>query len=259
MFKIFQYSWMDVIRSRWTWAYTSFFVLLFSVLLFIGGGGDKAILGMMNGILFLIPLISLVYAMMYFYQVREYVEVLLAQPISRKSVFTGFFLGVSMALCTAVLFGLAIPTLFGFIDLWSHSAWFTLVGIGLFLTVLFTALALNVVLKYDNRLVGFGVGLLYWILLAVVYDGVVLLFLVLFEGYPMETPTLLLTVLNPIDLARILLMFQLDYSALMGFTGAVFTDFFTSFQGVVIILTCFALWLYIPIYRMLRRAKRRDF
>lgn len=259
MLKIFQYSWMDVVRSRWTWAYTSFFVLLFSALLFIGGGGEKAIVGMMNGILFLIPLITLIYATMYFYQVREYVEILLAQPLSRTSVFMGYFWGVALALCAAVFLGLALPTLFGHWEMWTQPAWYLLLAMSLMLTVLFTSFAMNLVLKYDNRLKGFGMGLLWWLILAVVYDGLVLVFLVLFEGYPMETPTLVVTVLNPIDLARILLMFQLDYSALMGFTGAVFTDFFGSLWGSILIVGCFAFWLLTPICSLKRKAKRRDF
>lgn len=250
---------MDMIRSRWTWAYAAFFAVLFSALLFIGGGGERAIIGMMNGILFLVPLVTLIYALMYFYQVREYVEVLLAQPLSREAVFSGYFYGFTTTLGGAVLLGLTVPTLFGFLSLWTLPSWWVLLGATLVLNVLFVSFALNLVLKYDNRLRGFGMGLLWWLLMAVVYDGVVLVILVLFEGYPMETPTLLMTLLNPIDLARILLIFQLDFSALMGFTGAVFEKFFGSVSGTLVIAGILSVWLIVPVYRFRRRARRRDF
>ncbi len=39
-----------------------------------------------------------------------------------------------------------------------------------------------------------------------------------------------LSALNPIDLSRILILLQLDVSAMMGYTGAVFKDFFGTYR-----------------------------
>lgn len=259
MRKVWAYSFLDMIRSYWTMAYGGFFLIVLATLLFIGGGGEKAVVSLMNVILFLVPLITMIYGLMYLYQVRDYVEVLLAQPIGRKAVFTGYFLGIASALCLTTFVGLAIPTLLGFAEVWSQSGWWILLFITMVLTVLFTALASNIVLKYDNRLRGFGIGLLWWLALSVLYDGLVLILLVFFEGYPMQLPALVVTLLNPIDLARVLLIFQLDFSALMGFTGAVFEKFFGTFFGTLSILAAFAIWIGTPVLILRRRAAKKDF
>lgn len=259
MLNIFKYCAKDMLRSRWTWTYAGFFTLIMSALLFIGGGGEKVVISLMNVVLFLVPLITLIYALMYFYQVREYVEVLLAQPVSRTAVFGGYFWGFTTVLGAAAIVGLAVPTLFGYLSIWTLSAWWVLLTATLVLNIIFVACALWLVLKYDNRLRGFGMGLLLWLLLAVVYDGLVLVVLVVFEGYPLETTALALTVINPIDLARIVLIFQMDYSAMMGFTGAVFEKFFGSSWGSLIIAIILVVWTSVPIFLSMRKAKLRDF
>lgn len=51
--------------------------------------------------------------------------------------------------------------------------------------------------------------------------------LVLFQmaDYPLETTMIGMSMLNPIDLGRIGMLLQLDISAMMGLTGALFQDF----------------------------------
>jgi Cu-processing system permease protein len=72
---------------------------------------------------------------------------------------------------------------------------------------------------------GIGAALLLWFYFALIYDGIVLLILFTFSDYPLEKLTLLLSALNPIDLGRIFIMLKMDISALMGYTGALYEDF----------------------------------
>ncbi|MBS1645034.1 MAG: hypothetical protein JST36_08365 [Bacteroidetes bacterium] len=64
--------------------------------------------------------------------------------------------------------------------------------------------------------------------------------------------------LNPIDLGRILILLKLDVAALMGFTGAVFKDFFGTNLGILISLAVLLLWAGIPLWLSTRFFKRRD-
>jgi Cu-processing system permease protein len=66
---------------------------------------------------------------------------------------------------------------------------------------------------------------------SVIYNGLVLMVIQVFSDYPMQHPVIAMTLLNPIDLGRIVLMLNLDVSAMMGFTGAVFQRFFGSGTG----------------------------
>jgi Cu-processing system permease protein len=86
----------------------------------------------------------------------------------------------------------------------------------------------------------------------------VLLILFAFSDYPMEKFTLLLSSLNPIDLGRIFIMLQMDVSALMGYTGALYRDFFGSGTGLLFTGFIMLLWIFIPLILALRSFKKKD-
>ena len=64
---------------------------------------------------------------------------------------------------------------------------------------------------------------------------------------------------NPVDLARVLLLLQLDISALMGYTGAVLKNAFGSVQGVVLATAALSLWVAVPLWLGGRSFVRKDF
>ncbi|MBM3437031.1 MAG: ABC transporter permease, partial [Bacteroidetes bacterium] len=51
MFKIFKYTVSDLIRSRWTYGYFMFYILISFGLLYFGNDLSKGIISMMNIIL----------------------------------------------------------------------------------------------------------------------------------------------------------------------------------------------------------------
>ena len=97
-----------------------------------------------------------------------------------------------------------------------------------------------------------------WFYFALIYDGIVLLILFAFSDYPMEKFTLLLSALNPIDLGRIFIMLKMDVSALMGYTGALYKDFFGSGTGLMFTSGIMLLWAFLPLYLAIRNFKRKD-
>jgi Cu-processing system permease protein len=64
--------------------------------------------------------------------------------------------------------------------------------------------------------------------------------------------------INPIDLARIMILMQLDVSALMGYTGAIFKDFFGTMEGIIISFSMLILWAIIPFLISARKFKSKD-
>jgi Cu-processing system permease protein len=65
-----------------------------------------------------------------------------------------------------------------------------------------------------------------WLYFALIFDGLVLFLLFQFQDYPIENAMVGITAFSPIDLARIQILLHLDVSAMMGYTGAIFKDFF---------------------------------
>jgi Cu-processing system permease protein len=74
----------------------------------------------------------------------------------------------------------------------------------------------------------------------------------------MEKPMIAVSALNPIDLSRILILLQLDVSAMMGYTGAVFKDFFGTYVGILFSLTILILWIAIPVWYATRKFNTKD-
>ncbi len=129
---------------------------------------------------------------------------------------------------------------------------------GFLLTLVFTSLAFLASVKARDKARGIGIALLLWFYFALIYDGLVMLILFNFSDYPLEKITLLLTALNPIDLARVFIMLKMDVSALMGVTSALYKDFFGNITGILFTTGIMLLWAIIPLWLAVRGFKRKD-
>lgn len=260
MFKILKYSFSDLIRSRWSYVYFIFYLVISVVLLFLNNDLAKAVITLMNITNVLIPLIGTIFGVMYYYDSREFTELLLAQPITRKTIFLGQYIGLALSLSMSLTLGLGLPFIFyGIFE--SAAIWdfLLLIVVGVFLTFIFVALAFNIAIRNENKIKGFGYAILVWLFLAVVYDGIFLTSLLVFKDYPLDKFSLVATMFNPIDLSRILILLKLDISALLGYTGAVFKQFFGSNMGVLSALGVLTLWVVVPVSGILLKAKKKDF
>ncbi len=247
-------------RSRWSYIYFLFYLLLGVVLLFLNNDLSKAVITLMNVIIILVPLIGTIFGVMYYYNSKEFTELLLAQPIKRSYIFLGQYLGVAFSLSMSLILGLGLPFIFYGIfksaAIWDFAL---LLVTGAFLTFIFTALAFNIALANENKIKGFGYAILLWLFLAVIYDGIFLMFLVMFDEYPLDKFSLIASMFNPIDLSRILILLKLDISALLGYTGAVFQKFFGTSQGLIISIFVLSLWVIISTYNIYRISRKKDF
>lgn len=93
----------------------------------------------------------------------------------------------------------------------------------------------------------------------VTVDGLFLMSLIVFKEYPLDSFSLAATMFNPIDLSRTLILLKLDISALLGYTGAVFKQFFGTNQGLIISMFMLILWTVLPIWRLVSKSKKKDF
>ena len=258
--KILRYQAHDLIRSRWIAGYALLLMALTELLIRFAGGGGRALPSLLNIVLAVVPLVSLVFGTMYLYGAREFIELLLAQPVSRGRLFAGLYGGLALPLGMALVLGIGLPFLWnGAIADGIGGSLALLLGCGALLTLVFTALACLVSLVSDDRARGLGGAILLWFGATVLYDTVLVLVATSLSEYPLEGPLLALTLLNPVDLGRVLLVLRLDAPGLMGYTGAVFERFFGSGEGVAVTLGALGLWALVPYSLALRRFRRKDF
>jgi len=260
MLKILKYSIYDLLRSRWSYVYFFFYLLLGFVLLFLNNDMNKAIITLMNIIIVLTPLIGTIFGVMYYYNSKEFTELLLAQPIKRSKIFIGQYIGISLSLTLSLVLGLGIPFLaYGLFRSAAIFDFGLLIVVGAFLNFIFVALAYNISLSNENKIKGFGYAILMWLFLAVIYDGLFLISLVMFNEYPLDKFSLAATMFNPIDLSRILVLLKLDISALLGYTGAVFKEFFGTSTGMLSSLAMLFVWVILPVLNIIRKSNKKDF
>ena len=166
MDKILKYSFSDLIRSRWSIIYFLFYFITGMVLLYMSNDVSRAIVSLMNVTFILTPLIGTIFGVMNFYNSREFVELLLAQPVPRYKIFLGLYLGISLSLSISLLLGVALPfIIYGVFGTVHVVNLFILLLTGIFLTFIFTGIAFFIALIHENRLKGFGLAILIFQLL----------------------------------------------------------------------------------------------
>jgi Cu-processing system permease protein len=257
LLKIIKYQLHDLLRGKWFTIYTAVFFLLTDGLFRFGGDPGQVSLSLMNVVLFIIPLVSIVFGTMFFYNSREFMELLLSQPISRISLYLGLYLGLVLPLSAVYLIGVGVPFMYH-AGILSSGYWILLI-VGVSLTWVFTALAFLVAVLSEQRVKGVGLTIVIWLFFAILYDGIILFILFALEEYPLEKLTLILSMFNPIDLGRIMMLLQFDIAALMGYTGALFSKFYGNMFGSAVAI--FALWTWgiIPAWLGYRAFSRKDF
>jgi Cu-processing system permease protein len=101
-------------------------------------------------------------------------------------------------------------------------------------------------------------SIMIWLFFTLLYDGLVLFLLFQFMDYPVEKGLVAITMANPVDLSRILILLQLDISAMMGVTSALFKKSFGSYWGSTVAMLAMVLWAIIPLILSLRTFKHKD-
>ena len=254
MRKIVKYVLLDILRNRMVLSYAALLLGISLAVLNLEDNGAKALLSLLNIVLIVVPLMSVIFSTVYYYNSVEFIELLVSQPLRRIRILLSLYMGLASSLLIAFLAGVGIPVLLVLHDLTGV----LLVVSGSALTLVFSAVAVlgSVVMRDKAR--GISFAILLWFYFSVLYDALVLFLLFQFSDYPLEKAAVALGCLNPIDLSRILLLLQLDSSAMMGYTGAVFRSFFGSAGGALLALVVLLLWAAIPLWAAMRRFNRKD-
>ena len=190
----------------------------------------KGLLSLLNIILFIVPLISIIFSTIYVYNCSEFIELLICQPLKRKYIWLSLFTGLAFSLCLSFLIGCGIPVLI----YEPTSTGLILVITGCLLSVIFVSIALLATVTTRDKAKGIGKSIL------------------------LEKMMMAISGLNPIDLSRIIVLLRLDVSALMGYTGAVFKDFFGTTIGFGVALLALSLWAIVPLLISTKKFRTKD-
>jgi Cu-processing system permease protein len=254
MLRIIRYVFYDLLRTRFIVFYTAFLLVSTLALFQLESEPGKIILSLMNIVLLVVPLVSIVFSSIHYFNSYEFIELMLAQPVKRSVIFFSEYLSVAFSLSLALVVGVGLPLVVYGADRTGLMLLYT----GTILTWVFVSLAFLSVMLVRDKAKAIGAALLFWIYFSLIYDALVLWVIYTFMDYPLEKITLALIALNPVDLARIVLLLELDISALMGYTGAFYKAFFGSSFGMMYATFVLLVWAVAPLWSSLRIFQYRD-
>lgn len=254
MWKVCKYTLLDLARNRFALGYTMMLFAVSTGMFMIEGDNTKALITLSQVVLALVPLLALVFTIIYFYNQYEFTVLLAVQPISWRSILMSHWLAVSTALLAAFMIGVGLPVL-----AWAPGAvGAALLLSGTALTAVFCGLGIWIAVVQRDRARAVGIGLVTWVLMVLVYDSMLLWLMFAFSDRPIEPLIVPLAALNPIDLSRMLIMLKIDLAALLGYTGAVYHRFFGSVGGMLMAALILLLWVALSTWRSVAVFRKKD-
>jgi Cu-processing system permease protein len=254
MKKIVKYVILDILKNRIIIGY-SLLLLVMSLSVFnLETDTSKGILSLLNVILIIVPMVSIIFSTIYIYNASEFIELLVSQPLRRKNIWLSLVSGLALSLTVAFIAGCALPIL-----IYEGSSTGLMVSaMGVLLTIIFVAIAALATVFTRDKAKGIGVSILLWLFFTLLYDGLVMFLLFQFMDYPVEKGLVAMSMLNPVDLSRIMILLKMDISALMGVTSAVFKSFFGHNWGMFITIGVMLLWIIIPVSLSVKKFKTKN-
>jgi Cu-processing system permease protein len=263
---------METIRSRWVVLSAALFGVLALALSVFGmrsvgvggfGGFSRTAIGLLNLVLYLVPLLALLLGINSMAAEREEgpLEVLLAQPITRQSVVLGKFCGLAAALAAALFggfgaAGLAIGVASADADVAGYLM-LLLRSIGLGLA--FLSLGIWIASAAATRLRALSWGLLLWFTTVLLYDLAIVGATALLGGAALRAALGLLLVANPVDLVRVGTLIHLGDAQSFGLTAQALIGFLRGAYGSALLASALLAWIALPLLGASRTFARRDF
>lgn len=257
-------------RNKWVTSFAGIFVLLTFFISYFGmvtsgytGFQDfaRTSTSLINLAGFLIPLFALILGVFSFISNKEYLEIMVAQPISRSQILVGKYLGLLLTILVATLVGFSVPGVLISLTIGTEGALdYALVMLfSMLLAVIFTGAAILISQIAERRQITLGIAIGVWIFFEVVY-GLLMLGSTLYLEPAILKPVLLLGLLgNPIDIFRVLSLLAVGGAEFFGPAGATLVKMVGSELLAGLLGFCaLILWVVFPLVFSLKIFARQN-
>ncbi len=72
---------------------------------------DGRTISLLNIVLIIVPLVCIIFSTIYVYNSSEFIELLVSQPLQRRTIWLSLFIGLAASLSIAFLIGIGLPIL----------------------------------------------------------------------------------------------------------------------------------------------------
>ena len=156
MKKIIKYVMTDILQNRIVLVYTIFLLVTSFSVFSLEDSNSKGLLSLLNIILLIVPLVSIIFSTIYVYNSAEFIELLVSQPLKRKTIWLSLFIGLAGSLSIAFLIGAGLPILI----YQANAIGLMMMGVGILLSVIFVAIAMLAAVYTRDKAKGIGVAIL---------------------------------------------------------------------------------------------------
>jgi Cu-processing system permease protein len=210
---------------------------------------------------FIIPLFALLLGVFSFISNKEYLELLVAQPVSRYQVIIGKFVGLVLTLLSATILGFTLPGILVAFVIGTEGAlgYGLVILFSLFLGIIFTGMAILIVQISNRQQIALGISIGVWIFFEVIY-GLLILGSTLYLVPSVLKMTLIFGLMgNPIDIFRVLSLIAVGGLEFFGPAGATLLKM-TGSEGMAMFYGFIGLlvWLFIPVLVSLKIFSRQN-
>lgn len=236
------------------------FFISVEALLSFSSNINQALLTITSLSLYMLPLITLIIGTNGFYSNKDYISLLISQPLSRNEIYLSKICAYILIISIFYLLGI-LPSFIIRIDTYSDiiSGISYMVLSSIALISFFSCLSVMIGSIINNKLHGILAVIIIWIFYAFVFDFILILILIYFKDYEIQSQILTLTFLNPISLARIQILFYMDNPLILGFSGSIFRSFFDSSTSIILCFIGNTLWTILITLIGLQNFKKKDF
>ncbi len=266
-------AWQEFVinrRNRWVMFFACLFAVLTTLISYFGmvtsgytGFQDfvRTAASLANLAGFIIPLFALLLGVFSFLGDREYLEMLVTQPLSRSRVLMGKICGLSLTVLAASALGFGIPGAVIAMAIGTEGAvgYLLVVIYCMMLAVIFVGLSVLISLVARRRQIALGIALGVWIFFELVYSMLMLGTTLYLPARILKTSLLIGLFGNPVDIARVLSLLQVGGPHLFGPAGATLIKLTgTQVMATMVGLVGLVLWIVIPILVSMRIFARQD-
>jgi len=210
---------------------------------------------------FLLPLFALLLGVFSFLTHREYLEILATQPVSRREILLGKYLGLLISVLAAAALGFGLPgaIISASIGFEGAGTYLLVVLFSCLLAAVFTGLSVLIALLTGRRPVALGIAIAVWIFFELVYGLLMLATTLYLPAATVKTVLLVGLGGNPVDVVRVLSLLQVGGPALFGPAGATLIKLTGSATVATAIgLAVIAAWIVVPLAIAIEVFKRQD-
>lgn len=260
------------LRSRWTQTFAVAFALLAlgvatSGYILSGGHGvqdfARTSASLVQLVVLIVPLAALVTGVLAIAPERGTAELLVAQPISRRTILAGKLLGLFAALTGAQMigFGIAGVAVFSTAGDEGEAGYALLVAVAVALTAVFLAIAawLSASAVGKKRTRALALAILVWFATVILVDLVTLGVASLLPSAYASRLLIVSVMVNPIGAARTGALLGIEGTGAFGAASLALLRFTSGAGGAALLLAgSMALWIAVPIAAAIRRFSRLD-